>query len=80
MARLCATVFNNRMHDLVMQGAPFGYAAMFDTDITPTLNSVIFFFSAQNGKTAEATRIMIDEMGREPRRTATRGGRPHKEL
>ena len=62
MARLCATVFNNRMHDLVMQGAPFGYAAMFDTDITPTLNSVIFFFSAQNGKTAEATRIMIDEI------------------
>lgn len=62
MARLCATVFNNRMHDLVMQGAPFGYAAMFDTDITPTLNSVIFFFSAQNGKTAEATQIMIDEI------------------
>lgn len=62
ISMLVSAVFNNRMHDLIMQGAPFGYAAMFDTDLTPTLNSLIFFFSAQNGKTDEAMRILVDEV------------------
>ena len=59
---LVCSVFNDRMHDLIMQGAPFSYAAMFDTDLTPTLNAFVFYFATQDGKTEEATRIMMDEI------------------
>lgn len=62
ISMLVSSVFNNRLHDLIMQGAPFGYAAAFDTDLTPTLNAMIFFMTSQNGKTAEATRILVDEI------------------
>lgn len=62
ISQLVSSVFNNRMHDLVMQGAPFSYAVMYDTDLTPTLNAILFFVSAQNGKTAEATSLLIDEI------------------
>ncbi len=62
VAGLCGAIFNNRLADLVMNGAPFGYAAMYDTDITPTLNAAIFAISSQNGKTLEATRIILEEI------------------
>lgn len=62
VASLCGSIFNNRMHDLVMAGAPFSYAVMYDTELTPTLNTVLFAMSAQSGKTLEATRILYDEI------------------
>ncbi len=62
VSALCRSVFNNRMHDLVMAGAPFSYAVMYDTDLTPTLNAVLFAISAQNGKTLQATRLLYEEI------------------
>lgn len=62
VASLACQVFNTRMRDLMQKGAPMTYAALYDTDNVPTLNMVVVTFAPQNGKSEEATRVVMDEV------------------
>lgn len=73
IADLATSIFNTRMADLSEQGAPFSYAMMGDMQYVPTLNMLVAVAASQNGKTAEAFDLLLDEMERLRRFGVTEG-------
>ena len=59
---LAQQVFNMRMHELIMAGAPLRYGALYDMRLTPTLRAMLFVWAPQDGKTNEATQVILDEV------------------
>lgn len=63
-SQLAQMVFNTRMQELAVGGAPFSQAYMSDRSLTPTLNCVSFGCYAKNGQTSAAFDLLLSEMER----------------
>lgn len=64
LSELVQSVFNTRMRDLTLTGAPFSSAYMSDRSLTPTLNCVSFGCYAKTGETGAAYDLLLREMER----------------